>query len=184
MGSTCAIADDDRSRFHTDFIPQTSLDKRLVGLPTTLDNKRLDAVLIEVVHELWQRPLARQDDALGVRANPMTDSQLGMFADIGSMSYQYGILLCTKLMGEHLRLLIADLEGLTLIVDETIGSLRPLQDDVRAMLGMKGEETTVQPLALLFQNTHSHLNACLANLCDTPTLHFSKRVDATHDNSF
>ena len=155
-----------------------------MGLQTTLDNKRLDAVLIEVVHELWQRPLARQDNTFGIRANPMTDSQLGMFADIGGMSHQYGILLCTKLMGEHLRLLIANLKGMSTIVDKTIGSLCPLQDNVRAMLGMIGEETTVQPLALLFQNTHSHLNACLANLCDTPTLHFSKRVDATHDNSF
>ena len=114
----------------------------------------------------------------------MANGQLGMFADIGSMAHQYGILLCTKLMGEHLRLLIADLQGMATIVDETVGSLRPLQDDVRAMLGMIGEETTIQPHALLFQNTHSHLDACLTNLSDAPTLHYSKGVDATHNNLF
>jgi hypothetical protein len=96
-----------------------------VCLPATLDDKRLDAVLIQVIHQLGQRAMVRQYDALGIRSVPMTNGQLGMFANVGGMSHQDGIFLSTQLMREHLRLFVGNLQCLAILINESVGSLSP-----------------------------------------------------------
>ena len=114
-----------------------------MGLATTLYDERLDALLIEVVDELWQGALVCQDDALGIRTVPVANGQLRVFADVSGMSHEDGILLSTQLVGEHLCLFVADLQCLAVVVDKTIGRLCPLQDDIRTVLGVIGKETMI-----------------------------------------
>ena len=95
-------------------------------LAATLDNKRLNALLVEVVDELGQGALVCQDDALGIGTVPVANGQLRMFADVSGMSYEDSILLSTQLVGEHLCLFVADLQCLAVVVDKTIGRLCPL----------------------------------------------------------
>ena len=71
-----------------------------------------------------------------------------------------------------------------MVVNETIGRLCPLQDDVRAVFRVVGEEASVQPLALLLQYAYSNLDAGLTNLLYAASLHFGKRVYATYNHPF
>ena len=82
-----------RSSLHSYLVIESRLHKGLVGLATTLDDERLNAVLVEVVYQLWQGPLTGQHHTFGVGTVPVADRQLGMFAGIGGMTYQDGILL-------------------------------------------------------------------------------------------
>ena len=52
-------------------------------------------MLVEVVHELGQRTMVCEYDALWVWAMPMADSQLGVFAKVSGMAYENGILFST-----------------------------------------------------------------------------------------
>ena len=87
LGSTRTITDYDGCCLYPQFVPQAGLDERFVRLTSTFDNQRLDAVLIEVIHQLSDRPVVRQYNALGIWPVPVTDSQLGMFANVGCMSH-------------------------------------------------------------------------------------------------
>ena len=79
---------------------------------------------------------------------------------MGLGPYEDGVLLGTQLVGEHLRLFVADLQGFPVVVDESIGGLCPFEDNVRTVLTMIGEETAVQPLAFLFEYADSDIDAC------------------------
>ena len=58
-------------------------------LAATLDNKRLNALLVEVFDELGQGALVCQDDALGIGTVPVADRQLWMFTYVGGASVRY-----------------------------------------------------------------------------------------------
>ena len=99
------------------------------------------------------------------------------------MAHEDGILLGTQLVGEHLRMFVADGQGLEMVVEVAVGRLRPLQDDVRTVLAVIGEETAVQPLALCLQHAYRHVDAgILQSLYATP-LHLTERVDAAHHDA-
>ena len=118
-------------------------------LAATLDNKRLNALLVEVFDELGQRALMSQHHTFGIGTVPVADRQLWMFTYVGGVTHKDGIFLSTQLVREHLRLFVTDLQGFAVIIDKTVGRLCPLEDDIRTMLGMIGEETAIQPLTLL-----------------------------------
>ena len=66
-----------------------------MGLSASLDNQRLDTMLVEVVNELGQGTVMGQYDTLGVWTVPMTNGQLGMVTVEGGMPYQNSVLLST-----------------------------------------------------------------------------------------
>ena len=152
-------------------------------LPATLDDERLDAVLVEVVHEQRQRTVVGEHKAFGVWSHPVADGELRTLADVGSMAYEDGILLGTQPMGEQLCLGIRYLYRLEVLVNETVSRPCPLQDDVRAVLTVEREEASVEPLALLFQDAYRDLDACIAQLTDATALHLAERVDTPHDTA-
>ena len=108
-----------------------------MGLTTTLDDERLDALLVEVVNELGQWALMGQHHTFGIGAVPMANRQLWMLSDVSGMSHKDSILLSTQLVREHLCLFITDFQGLTVVVNKAISCLCPLEDDVRPMLLMQ-----------------------------------------------
>ena len=116
LRSQCTIADGNRSCLDAYLIPKTCRQESIMGLAATLDNERLDGMLVEVFHELRQRTLVCQHDTLGVWAVPMADGQQGMFSDIGRMAYENGILLSTQLMGKHLGLAVGELQGTEIVI--------------------------------------------------------------------
>ena len=71
---------------------------------------------------------------------------------------------------------------MAMIVKETIGCLRPFQEDIGPMKPVKSEETAIQPLAFLLQYTDGHLDTRLTDALNTTPLHLGKRVDTANDN--
>ena len=64
---TGAISNSNSTCLYTNLVPQTSSKERLMGLAATLDDERLDALLIEVVDELGQGALVCQRASASVR---------------------------------------------------------------------------------------------------------------------
>jgi hypothetical protein len=120
-----------------------------MGLATSLDDERLDNLLVEIIYQLGEWLVMGQDNTLWIGTVPMTNIQAWMFSVKCGMPYENSILLCTQLVREHLGLLVANLQSMAMVVDKTIGRLSPLQYNVRTMLGMISEETAIQPLAFL-----------------------------------
>ena len=182
LGGTGAIGNGhQRVGLYTDFIPKVLVDERLERLGASLDDERLDAVGMETLEVQGMGMV--DDEALGVWALPITDIQLGLISFIRHTAYEDGILLGTELMGEHPGEVAGYLGGREVIVDEAIGRLGPFQDDEGALFAMECEETTIQRLAFLLENTHLDLDACLANLTDATTLHLGKLIDAAYDDA-
>ena len=156
------MSNGNRSCLHTDLVPEPGVDETIESLKAPFDDERLDTLLTEVGDELREGSLAGEYDTLGIGAVPMADGELRMLTGVGGMAYQDGILLSPQLMTEHLRVFVRNLQGLSVVIDEAIGRLRPLQDDIGTMLTMIGKETTVQPLALFLQDANSDINASIA----------------------
>ena len=75
-------------------------------LASAFDNERLDAVLVQVFHQLCDRSVMCQHDTLRIRAVSVTDRQLWMFTDVCGVSHEYRILFGSQLVREHLRLFV------------------------------------------------------------------------------
>ena len=58
-----------------------------MGLTAAFNNQRLYLMLVQIVHQLGQCPLAGENESLGIRTVPVADSQLGVVALKGGMSY-------------------------------------------------------------------------------------------------
>ena len=154
-----------------------------MGLQPSFNDERLNPLLIKVVNDLQKRTVTGQNDTFGIGAKPMVNGELGVLSLCSSMSYKDSILLCTQLVIQHLGIFVADGQLLEMVINKAVGCLCPFQDDVRAVLGVIREETTVQPLAFLFQYPHCHLDTSLSDALNTPALHFGKGVDTAHDNT-
>ena len=89
-------------------------------LAATLDNKRLNALLVEVFDKLGQRALMSQHHAFGIGTVPVADRQLWMFTYVGGVTHKDGIFLSTQLVREHLRLFVTDLQGFAVIIDKSL----------------------------------------------------------------
>jgi hypothetical protein len=83
-------------RLHTNLIPKALSQERLKRLSATLYDERLDMMGIKHLH--IQRMLSVDDHTFGVRAFPLTDSQLWMLTFIGHTPNEDGILLSSQLM--------------------------------------------------------------------------------------
>ena len=115
---------------------------------------------------------------------PIANIQLTVVALIGNTSHQDGVVLSPELMRKHLGKGRRDCHSLAFIVEESIGSLRPLQYDVRTLMRVVGDEALVQFETFRLQDANSHLDACLTNLLNATALHLGKGVYATTDTSF
>ena len=106
-----------------------------------------------------------------------------MVALIGYAAYEDGIVLCTQLVGEHLGERRGNSHTPTPVVKKAIRGLRPFQDDVRALMGVEGDEALVEFETFRFENTYCYFDACLANLADTAPLNLGKGINAAADAS-
>jgi hypothetical protein len=106
-----------------------------------------------------------------------------MLALVSDASYEDGILLGTQFVAEHLGEGCRDGQGMAVVVDEAVGRLCPLQDNVGAVEAVEGEETAVQGLALVFEHTHGHVDAGIAQFLDAAALHFGKLVNAAYNHT-
>ena len=90
-------------------------------------------------------------------------------------------------MHEKRRLLIGKtagrLFGCTTAVDKTIGTLGPLQDDIRALLFMCRHKCSVQCPTLFVEDSCNDLDAGISQQSDTPTGDLGKRVETPYDNT-
>lgn len=88
----------------------------------------------------------------------------------------------TQAVHQCLRPTIREADRLTIItapptsVDESVGTLRPLQGNIRAMQRMESEEFTIQPPAFLLQNAHDHFRTSAPQPPDTSTRHLLIRI--------
>ena len=57
-------------------------------------------------------------------------------------------------------------------VNESVGRLCPLQDDVWTSFGVVDNEPVVQGQALLFEHSHGDVNARIAQFADAASGHF------------
>lgn len=191
--------------FNPDFVPQVLVDERLKRFPATLDDERLQLLLVTFaekffkgIHTNLSSFLAprisllesrssflapRQNKPHGRLATPLTDIQLRMLAFVGEATHENGIFLGTEFVDEHFRERRGDGERFSVAVDETVGGLRPFQDDVRPIFLVKREETTVQPPTFRLEHAHRHVDASVAQSFDAASLHLGERVDATHDDA-
>ena len=90
-----AVGNGDGSRLDAYFVPESSIDKRLMRLSAAFDDERLDAMLVEIVHQLRQRAVVCQHNALGIGTVPVADGEQWMLPQFGSMTHEDGILLGT-----------------------------------------------------------------------------------------
>ena len=88
--------------------------------------------------------MAVDDQAHRVLATPVTHIEKTMVTFIRDSPYEDGIILGTKFMREHLGKRRGNCHALALIVEESIRRLRPLQDDVRTLMGVVSDETLVE----------------------------------------
>ena len=63
---------------------------------------------------------------------------------------------------------------------ESVGRLGPFQGHIRSFLGVKGDEPTIDPPALLFHHTRLDLNAGVAKHSDARTVDFAERINHSH----
>ena len=147
LWGSCSVANCHRQiGLYAEFIPETFFEEGLKGQGASLYNQRLDAMGMKAVE--IQGMLMVDNQPLGIRATPLSDIQLRVVALVCDSSHQNGVLLSTKFMGEHLGEVRGDLRGLEMVIDKSVGRLRPFQDDIRPMLSMECEETAVQGLTL------------------------------------
>lgn len=127
--------------------------------------------------------MAVDDQAHRVLAAPISNVELTVVALIGYAAYEDGIVLSTQLVGEHLGERRGNSHTPTPVVKKAIRGLRPFQDDVRTLMGVKGDEALVEFETFRLQNAYSYFNACLANLADTAALNLGKGIYAAANAS-
>ena len=127
--------------------------------------------------------MAVDDQAHRVLAAPIAHVELTVVALIGYAAYEDGIVLGTQLVGEHLGERRGNSHTLPPVVKKAIRRLRPFQDDVRALMGVEGDEALVEFETFRFENAYCYFDACLANLADTAALNLGKRINAAADAS-
>lgn len=182
LWGSCSVANCHRQiGLYAEFIPETFFEEGLKGQGASLYNQRLDAMGMKAVE--IQGMLMVDNQPLGIRATPLSDIQLRVVALVCDSSHQNGVLLSTKFMGEHLGEVRGDLRGLEMVIDKSVGRLRPFQDDIRPMLSMECEETAVQGLTLCFAHTNLYLDACFLEFLDASSLHLGKLIDAANDHT-
>ena len=161
QGSSCAVADSlIQICLHTNLIPKPLFYESIQSLRTAFHDERLDVMGIQAAEAQGVGMI--DDQALRIRAIPVANIQLWMFALISDAPHEDGILFCAELMGKHLGEVAGNLGGLEMVVEESVGRLCPFQDDVRALFAVIGEEAAVQCLTFRFQHSYFHLDTCIA----------------------
>ena len=172
---------------YANLIPKALNQEASKRFSTSFYDERLDVVGMETLEVQWVGMI--DDKALGVGTSPLANVQLRFFAFISYSTYEDGIFLSTKLVGEHLGEIIRNLHRLEVIVDETISRLGPFQDDIGPFFAMECEETGVVASASKTITPESRsgsaqvtfdLDASLAKLADASTLNFCEFIDATY----
>ena len=102
-------------------------------------------------------------------------------------SHEYGLMQTSKAMDEGLCGRSGEVNGRFLVsqaqmVDVSVLALCPFQRDVRSMLCVEGDETTVQPQTFLLQYTLANLYSCLAQHCDASSIDAGKGVATPYYN--
>lgn len=111
---------------------------------------------------------------IGVLATPISNVELTVVALIGYAAYEDGIVLSTQLVesilvkGEEIAIPLPPLSRKPFAV------CAHFQDDVRALMGVEGDEVLVEFEIFRLQNTYCYFDACLANLADTAALNFGR----------
>ena len=88
--------------------------------------------------------MAIDDQSHRILSAPISYVELAMVTFIGDSTHQDGIVLGTKLMRKHLGKWRRNRHFLIIIIQKTIRSLRPFQDDVWSLMGIEGDEALVQ----------------------------------------
>ena len=127
--------------------------------------------------------IAVDDQSHRVLAAPVSYVEQAMVTLIGDSSHQDSIILGTKLVRKHLGKRRRNRHSLIIIIQKTIRSLRPFQDDIWSLMGIESDETLVEFEAFRLQDAYCYLDSCLANLLDSTPLNLSKRIYAAADTS-
>ena len=88
--------------------------------------------------------IAVDDQSHRVLAAPVSYVEQAMVTLIGDSSHQDSIILGTKLVRKHLGKRRRNRHSLIIIIQKTIRSLRPFQDDIWSLMGIEGDEALVQ----------------------------------------
>ena len=108
--------------------------------------------------------MAVDDQAHRVLAAPISNVELSVVAFIGYAAYEDGIVLSTQLVGEHLGERRGNSPTPSTVVKKAIRDLRPFQDDVRTLMGVKGDEALVEFETFPPPERLDYFNACLAQI--------------------
>ena len=127
--------------------------------------------------------MAVDNQAHRVLAAPISNVELTVVALIGYAAYEDGIVLGTQLMGEHLGERRGNSHASPPVVKKTIRGLRPFQDDVRALMGVEGDEALVEFETFRFENAYCYFDACFANFPDAAPLNLGKGIYAAANAS-
>ena len=106
-----------------------------------------------------------------------------MLALVSDTSHKNGVVLGPHLVYEHGGEGRRETCGMIVVVKEPVGRLCPLEQDVGPVLCVDGHEPAVQSLTLVFEHTHRHLYARLAQLGYAASVDLGKRIDAAHDHA-
>ena len=115
---------------------------------------------------------------------PVTHIKQRMLTFLGDTAYKDGIMFRPQLVYQHLRIRRGDAHSRSMVIEEAVGRLCPLQRDIRPLSLMESEESAVQPEAFLFEHAYTHFDACIAEPLYPPALYTGERVNAPHHNTF
>lgn len=112
-------------------------------------------------------------------ARPQAQGKRRIVAMQSTRAHQYGVAPGPETMHEKRRLLVGKtagrLFGSTTAVDKTIGTLGPLQDDIRALLFMGRHKSDVQCPTLFVEDSCNDLDAGITQQSNTPPRNFGER---------
>ena len=187
-----ATTNAERSRLHAYFIPRISIDERLQRACSALHDERLALLLVQPFEQLrndWLREVQTLEGRLTAvdhyaarcLARPVAHVEARLFTFVGDASHEDGIVLGAQFVNKRLCERCGYGARHAVVVEKGVGGLRPLQYDVRSALFVERDEAAVQFATFLFEHTHRHLDAGIAQLLYATTLHGCERVDAAHD---
>ena len=120
--------------------------------------------------------MAVDNQAHRILAAPISNVELTVVALIGYAANEDGIVLGTQLVRKNLRKRRGNSHASPPVVKKTIRGLRPFQDDVRALMGVEGNEALVEFETFRLQNAYCYLDSRLANFPDAAPLNLSKGI--------
>jgi len=154
--------------------------ERQEGLPAALYDKRLQLLTTTFGKDIVYGEVVTKDKTYRVLTHPLTYIELRMLTFVCHPADEDSILLRAHLVDKGLGERCRYSQRSPVVIDEPVICLCPLQDNIRTVLAMEREETTVKIATLLLEDSDGDVYPCVAELLNTSSLNLSKRVYAPH----